>query len=252
MRFGICTCVENAKLINDIGYDYIELPLNKVGLLSEEEFKALKHTLDESGLKAETFCLLLPKTLSLFAENFKTEDLINYLALAFSRMQQLGGQIAVFGSGKSRQIPISLSYGQAFLTLIDLTRLIVKEAEKYKITIVIEPLNHGETNLINSVSEAAILASLTGAQLLSDAFHMRKENEDLEIITLVKSLTHVHIATKEGRRFPIEYNEEVASFFSALKTINYDQRMSIEGKTENFEEDARLALAVLKRACKEN
>ena len=41
-------------------------------------------------------------------------------------------------------------------------------------------------------------------------------------------------------------NEDVISFFSALKKAGYDKRLSIEGKTSDFITDGPKALKVLK------
>jgi Sugar phosphate isomerases/epimerases len=251
MRYGICTTAENAALLKELGYDYIELPLNKTASLTDEEFDNWKNLIKESGLKAETFSLLLPKTLSLFAPDFEMEMLDEYLDKAFSRMKELGGEVAVFGSGKSRVFPEDRPYGESFTRLVFLTEHIVKKASAYGVTIVIEPLNRAETNSVNTLHEGEILSSLSGASLLCDAFHLRRENESPEEILRSKRLTHAHIATLDGRRYPLSLDEEVLTFFAALKKSGYDGRLSIEGKTEDMKKDGALALEVLKTAYKE-
>jgi len=42
MRIGCCAGIEQNKLLTDIGYDYIELPLAKVMEISEHDFLILK------------------------------------------------------------------------------------------------------------------------------------------------------------------------------------------------------------------
>ena len=39
MRFGVCAGSEKAGVITGAGFDYIEWPLNKVGPVSDEEWK---------------------------------------------------------------------------------------------------------------------------------------------------------------------------------------------------------------------
>jgi sugar phosphate isomerase/epimerase len=58
----------------------------------------------------------------------------------------------------------------------------------------------------------------------------------------------MHIAAKAGRRYPVsEEGEQYREFFRELKKIGYNGRMSIEGKTDNIEEDAPKALSLLKK-----
>ena len=82
--------------------------------------------------------------------------------------------------------------------------------------------------------------------LLADAFHMRKENEDLSFISKCSPLLHTHIALKEGRVFPTEECDEVKEFFLALKSAAYNNRMSIEGKSDDIKSDSIKALRVLR------
>ena len=57
-------------------------------------------------------------------------------------------------------------------------------------------------------------------------------------------LWHTHVATVDGRRYPVQSDDLLEAFFKELKAINYDERMSIEGKTENFEKDAIQAQSI--------
>ena len=79
-----------------------------------------------------------------------------------------------------------------------------------------------------------------------DVFHLMKENEPFENIVLCAPFAHAHIAERTGRLYPVEKNEDVISFFSALKKAGYDKRLSIEGKTSDFITDGSKALKVLK------
>ena len=76
-----------------------------------------------------------------------------------TRVQRMGGKIAVFGSGKSRNRPADMSYDSAFRRLVRLTRMTGEIAVQYDVTIVIEPLNRNETNMINSLGEGACLSA---------------------------------------------------------------------------------------------
>ena len=59
-------------------------------------------------------------------------------------------------------------------------------------------------------------------------------------------LMHTHIALKEGRVYPTYKCEEVEEFFTYLKKAGYDNRMSIEGKSDDWKADSLKALSVLR------
>jgi len=76
---------------------------------------------------------------------------------------------------------------------------------------------------------------------------MFTDNEPLDNIKRAGALCHAHIATKDGRCFPTAKDELLTGFFTQLREIGYDGRVSIEGGSDNFEEDAKAALKVLKQ-----
>ena len=71
--------------------------------------------------------------------------------------------------------------------------------------IALEPLRRQESNLINTVAEAAELAGRTGCEavmVLADFFHMQEEKESLEHLFIFREqLAHVHVADT-GRLAP--------------------------------------------------
>ncbi len=248
MEIGVCSDWNNLDKVKEAGFDYIEFPLNKLGTISDEEYKEVRDKLEKSGVKMKSCSLLLPKNMMALGPEYSEEKLDSYLDTAFSRMQELGGKIVVFGSGKSRHIPEGYNYQRAFKELVGVTKHIVFKAKEYGITIVIEPLNQDETDLINSLEAGAALSGLTGASLLADSFHMAKEGEKWNTILKCAPLSHAHIATLEGRCYPLELTDEVKGFIKALKDSGYEGSLSIEGKTDDIALDGRKAIAVIKKA----
>ena len=249
MRFGLCTDIKKVKEVEELGFDYVEGKLNQLALWPQEEFDEVLKSFSSSKIKMETACLLLPKTMSVIGDSYNEAELISYLNVAFARMDALDCKLVVFGSGKSRVIPDNMNYQEGFKSLVKVTKLIGSIAQEHGISIAIEPLNRSETNLINSLCEGAALQAavdMPNVGLLADAFHMRKENEDLALIPKCSPLLHTHIALKEGRVFPTEACDEVKEFFSALKSAAYNNRMSIEGKSDDIKSDSIKALRVLR------
>ncbi|MGN1164604.1 MAG: sugar phosphate isomerase/epimerase family protein [Candidatus Ornithospirochaeta sp.] len=249
MKFGLCTDIRNVIEVQEAGFDYIEGKLNQFALWPEEEFQNALSLFDSSSIKMEAASLLLPKTMKAIGSGYDEDGLMSYLDTAFSRMDELSCSLVVFGSGKSRMLDEGERWQDGFLSLVEVTRKIGLKAKEHGISIAIEPLNRSETNMINTLSEGAALeavVALDNVGLLADAYHMRKEEEEMERILRCSPLLHTHIALKEGRGYPVEKSEEVEEFFRVLKTAGYDGRMSIEGKSDDWKSDGRKALEVLR------
>lgn len=249
MKFGLCTDIRNVREVQEAGFDYIEGKLNQFALWPEEEFRKALGLFDDAAIKMEAASLLLPKTMKVTGREYDEEGLMSYLDTAFSRMDDLGCSLVVFGSGKSRMMDEGERWQDVFLRLVEVTRKIGLKAKEHGIAVAIEPLNRSETNMINTLSEGAALQAvvdLDNVGLLADAYHMRKEEEEMERIIRCSPLLHTHIAIKEGRGYPVEKSQEVEEFFSVLKAAGYVSRMSIEGKSEDWKNDGRKALEVLR------
>ena len=158
MKYGICTGIENAGLVKKLGYDYIELSVTKTMGLAPEAYAAGKKALEESGLEAECFNILFPKTMN-FVDGRTTslDELGAYLEKALAMVADLHGKVVVFGSGKCRTCPPEVRYLDAYKNLVKACRLTGEIAGKYGIKVVIEPLSRKETNMICTVAEGALL-----------------------------------------------------------------------------------------------
>jgi sugar phosphate isomerase/epimerase len=249
MRFGLCTSPDNLALVERLGFDYIECALSSIAAYEEGEFARLLSAVRASSLSVERVNVLFPGTIALIGPGSDKKQIDDYLEGALSRTAALGGTLAVFGSGRCRAFPAEYSFRRGYHELVLVTKRIGEIAAHYGITVAIEPLNREETNCINSLREGAMLQHDVNSDfvgLLADLYHMLRENESIESITLIKDLRHTHIALLEGRSFPLKKTEETERFFKALKAIGYEGTMSIEGNTTNPEADAAEALKVLR------
>ena len=251
MKFGICTSIENINLLAEMGFDYIECGVSKLASLSEEEFASWKEQAEKASIPVSCFNVLFPKDIKLIGSAYDKEATVEYLNKALSRVQAMGGTTVVFGSGGARKRPEDVDFFVAYRQLVEVTKVIGEVAAKYGVTIVIEPLNRGETNTINSMAEGAQLAAdvnMPNVKLLSDFFHVAKDGEPVEDVVRIGEFAHIHIASGKGRLYPLpEQDEQYALYFQCLKKIGYDGRVSIEGKTEDMAKDAPVALAYLKK-----
>lgn len=252
MRYGICTGIENAGLVKKLGYDYIELSVTKTMGLDPAAYAAGKKALEESGTEAECFNILFPKTMN-FVDGKTTslDELEIYLEKAMAMIADLHGKVVVFGSGKCRTCPPEVKYLDAYENLVKACRLTGEIAGRYSIKVVIEPLSLKETNMVCTVAEGALLqrdVANENVGLLADYFHICANHDDINSIATIKDFGHIHIASGNGRRYPLPGDgENYGELFAALHTAGYNGRMSIEGKTENIEQDGAAALAYLKQ-----
>lgn len=255
MRFGVCTDIENIKAAQKLGFEYIEVNASAISALSEEKFEKKRTVANSADIGCECFNVLFPGTITLLGSHATDwSEVESYLHHTFGRVKELGGKIVVFGSGRCRSYPEDMSFFEAHRRLCDVTAKIGGIAAGYDLTITVEPLNQSESNMICTVAEGAMLVAQVNAEnvrLLADGYHMFADGEPLENIKRAGNLAHAHIATQDGRKFPTVRDEILEGFFVKLRAIGYDERVSIEGRTDNFEEDSLTSLALLRKLTQE-
>src|SRR5690606_8561176 len=122
----------------------------------------------------------LPGELKAVGPDADHDGIIRYAERAFARAQQAGIGAIVFGSGNSRRIPPGVDRLEAEQQFVDLCKAVADRAATYDVIICLENLDSGETNLVNTVSEALAVAHRVNRpnfKLLVDIFHMLREKE---------------------------------------------------------------------------
>ena len=249
MRYGLCADIRNVREVEEAGFDFIDGKLNQIALWNEEEFRNAFGLMESSSLKMECCALLFPKNMAVIGPSYDEKQMKDYLDTAFSRMDALGCNLVVFGSGKSRFVPEGMRWQDAYRQLVQVTKTVGTMAAGHGIRVAIEPLNRSETNLVNSLAEGAALQAdvdLPNVGLLADAYHMWQENEDMQRIRICAPFMHIHVAVKGSRAYPVEPTDELKEFFSLLKKAGYDGTMSIEGKSSDWKADSVKALETMR------
>jgi D-psicose/D-tagatose/L-ribulose 3-epimerase len=261
MRFGCCvnmlvpidqgTGVEIVERVAAAGFDYLELPLARIAALTAGEFAALRRRVEGTGLTTESCNDCFPPTLRLTGPVADRAEAVNYATAAFGRAASLGAKIVVFGSGPARTVPEGFSQAAAQEQLVGLLNDLAPLAEKNGLTIAIEALNRTECNIVLSLIEARDLARRVNhphVQLLADYYHLAMEHEPIDhVATVAKSIRHVHFSNPTGRGYPQAADEQFAAFCRQLRASGYDDRMSVEAFSNDFERDARATLTLMKR-----
>ena len=251
MRIGVCIPFDKLEAAEKLGFDYVEFGASRVYALSDAEFDALKARVEKCGIKPECYSGMFPSGFRLVGKDETPQEQIKeYLHKTFSRIKALRGRLVVFGSSGARNRDRGYKPAKAYGELTANTRLIGNIAAEYGLYIAIEPLNSGETNMINTLREGADLRDAVGLQnvgLLADFYHLRKEREDMREVLAVGRLIHVHVARKSGRRYPKRLKEDCyEDFFNNLKKINYNGGVSIEATASSFKRSSKKAIALLR------
>jgi D-psicose/D-tagatose/L-ribulose 3-epimerase len=250
MRFGCCVPADKIDILARAGYDFCELQARSV-LPFDDDAAALPalRQIAAAPLRPEAFNVLIPAELPLVGPRADLEALRAYLRRAFGRMAQLGGVVAVLGSGAARRIPDGMPRAQALDALAEALALAADEASHAGITLALEHLNQGETNVFISLAECQTFIQergLAGLQLLADLYHLELERELLaDVVAAGPLLAHIHVAGG-GRRAPDVPGYDYPGFMAALRAAGYDRRISAECSWEDLEVQAAGALAFMR------
>jgi sugar phosphate isomerase/epimerase len=176
--------------------------------------------------------VLLPATLKCSGPDLDYERLDRYAHTVFRRCREIGMTRIVFGSAGARIVPEGFPVARAFEQYVDLLRQFAPLAEEQGVMIVVEPLNRGECNLINTVregAEAVRRANHPAVKLLVDLFHMLRNGESPDDLLAVGPLIrHAHLAENRDRAAPGTHGEDFRPYLRALRRAGYNDRLALE------------------------
>ncbi len=194
--------------------------------------------------------VLLPPALKVSGPDLDYARLDRYAHTVFRRAKEIGMTLIVFGSAGARMVPEGFSSATAFEQYVDILKQFGPLAEENGVTIVVEPLNRGECNLVNTVlegAEAVRRANTHGVQLLVDIFHMLRNGESPDDIVKVGPLIrHAHIAENKDRAAPGTHNEDLRPYLRALRQAGYNARLALEPTWTDLPRQLGPALANLR------
>jgi sugar phosphate isomerase/epimerase len=250
MRFGVCATIDKAGIVKQAGFDFIECTV--VSLQPEQSDSEVRDVLEqyrESPLPIESFNILLPRDLKIVGDSVDGDRVRRYLEKALERVKAVGADTIVFGSGGSRTLPEGFPRANGEEQIVQFLDTLADLADPAGITIVIEPLNTTESNIINSVPEAVHYAEKVNRKsirVLADFYHMYKENEPLENIVRHKDwIRHIHVS--DSRYAPGMGDYPYPAFLDCIRRAEYDGRISIECLWNDFEAETSLAGKYLHR-----
>lgn len=252
MRFGICTGLENANRLAEVGYDYIE-PGVRSALIPESdetEFQKIREQAAKSPLKPESYAGFIPGDLRVVGETVDFPRLSRYVETACRRANEIGGEVIVYGSSSSRNTEEGYPEERALAQIAEFLNMAADHAEAHNIIIAIEPICWREGNIIRTVTDGIAMAkrvNRNGIKALADLYHVYQEEEPMQnIVDAAEWLAHVHIAEPVKRSYPGNDDFDFTDFFTALRQAGYNGRVSCECKFDNFDEDIETALKTMK------
>lgn len=255
IKIGLCSSMDKAEQLKAIGFDFIE---GSVARTLKPEMPDAEYAPELEKIKA---CALphrscngfIPGKFHLTGPETAHDAALDYAVKACQRADAAGIPYIVLGSGEARKVPEGFDLAKGKEQFIAFCQKLGARIKGCNVTIVLEPLNKGETNLLNSVAEGIDYVDAIGhprIQLLADFYHMMKEDEGPDSIRKAgKRIFHCHIAELEGRKAPGTKGEDLSRFFKALTDIRYSGGVSCEcgWPKENVEEAWKKALVTIRQ-----
>jgi sugar phosphate isomerase/epimerase len=253
MELGVCADPQFGPVLAEAGFSFLELHVQKHLRTLDDDgaFRAELARIHGAPIPALVANCFVPGELKITGLHADMAKLEGYAKTALARAQRAGIRTIVFGSGGARRIPEGYERHKAWGQLVDWGKMLGPIAEAHQVTVVVEPLNRDECNVLTAVGEAGRYVREVDHphfRLLVDAYHWLRESDSFEdIVHYGALLRHVHIATAASRLPPGFEPCDFAGFFRALKLSGYDGPISIEARWESLETQASEAYLYLQR-----
>jgi len=254
-KFGICTQIDKMPQLAEAGFDYAELPISVFAQAEEAEFASMRKQAERSGVTCEACNFFYPADFRVTGSNIDLPKINGYIEKAIDRAVRLGVQNITIGSGPARNVPEGFPKEDAFRQFGDQIRHAGELAAKQKITITIEPIHPGSTNLINNLAEAVALAdyvNLPNVKTMADINQMAGAGDTIDLIYKYgKYIKHMHTIDMKNRAYPVDPEDaEQIALVKAYLTVNPGGRITVEGGSFTSVENARQCLGALKNYVK--
>lgn len=235
---GIVVPIEQDELAYSSGFRFICESARKMiaPSLSAEAAAAKRTQIKAAKCKVLSCNLFFPGNIKIAGPKVNEQQVLGYADSLLRLASQAGLQYLVLGSGESRRLPDEYDQRIAKDQFVLLCKKLAKLAKKHKIMIVLENLNSGETNFLNTVNHAADIVRRVDApyfKLNADIYHMMREGElPEEILSAGSLIAYCEVAEKQTRSLPGVAGDDFKPYLAALKKINYYGFIFIEGNTK--------------------
>ena len=252
-RFGVCARPDQVAAAARAGYDYLEMNLNDLLKMDEAQYRAMAAEMEKNSIYAEVVCGMLPEDITLVGGNVHAQQIHEALDISFDLAQALGAEIMIFDCEKARMLPRNFDPAMAWRQLGNFIRMLQSYAAKFDMKVALLPLRRSAADLLNYLSEAALISAMLQLDRISVAasrYNMAMEAESLpRLVNTGSLLQHMRLSNPLGNRPPKEGDgENYAAMFETLREMNYEGRITMEAPCIDFGAEAAHSLKCLKKA----
>ena len=253
MKLGWCAPLEQAAMVQAIGYDYLEVPLAAFPLEDDTGLKAAKRAVKTSPLPLTVFSRFYPPDMRVVGPDVDKIRIQSWLKRAAELTHHAGAETVILGSAWARNVPDGFSRQIATQQNLESYAWVADAFAPSGIRVGIEAQNRKEANLILTLAEAAQAAQQVNRpdviRAMADFYHMDEENEPLSHLRdFAPWIAHVQVADS-NRLNPGTGTYDYDSFFRYLKEGGYDSTMSVECMVPIPEAGMKQSLDFLRAYC---
>jgi D-psicose/D-tagatose/L-ribulose 3-epimerase len=233
---------EQCKLVGKAGYQGIEIAAfslvkNDVGDLTQGDRRDMLAAMKDAGLTcAGLHWLLMPPPPGLHCttpDKAVRQKSWDYLRQLIDFCGDLQGSVMVFGSPKQRNTE-GITVEQAVGYFTEGLRGVADQAASRQVSILIEPLDHSQTDVVNTLAEAAQVVAAINHPAIKTMFDFHntldeKEPFDLLIRKYFNVIRHIHIQEMDGKYLGAGTGvKDYGAAFRTIKALGYDRWISVE------------------------
>ena len=225
-----------------LGYDGLELAPFTLDenphLLPSSTRAELRRMAADAGIQITGlhWLLVTPPGLSITSKDSlvrqRTTDVMRGL---IELCADLGGRVLVHGSPAQRSIPSDDNPSDAWRRARECFAVAARHAESVQVLYCIEPLSRHDTNLINTVAEAASMVEAVGSPALRTMVDSRAagQTEEVPIAKVIDrwlptgQVRHIHVNDTNSRG-PGQGSIEFTPIFASLIRHDYSEVVSVE------------------------
>jgi len=253
MRFGCCTSIDNYKLLEKVGYDFIELSGRQIASMTDEQFEAVRKTIEEGKIYCNGFNDYCPPEIVIAGPKYDLQSAKEYASKICRRGAALKVKTIGIGAPMSRVLPDTFDKKTADMQAMEFLKATADIASKYDICILWESLNKNVCNYVLYLSEAVEMVEKINhpyLKIVLDFYHMAIMGEDVENIGYaIPYVKHLHVAQdiKGQRGFLVKDNyNEYKTWLESAKKFGYDGTVSVEPLYGDINKHAEESLMILK------
>jgi sugar phosphate isomerase/epimerase len=233
------------RVAAEIGFHGIELAPHTLAedaaLLSSAERRHVRETIRATGLEfvGLHWLLVSPPGLHVTSMNAETRRRSwSYVKRSVELCGELAesnresGPVIVLGSPKQRSTRDGVSAAEGVSMLVDELAALASDAERAGVTVLVEAIPAAETNVVNTLAEAAAVVARVQSPAVQTMFdvHNAADETDAHEVLIARYLSlirHVHVNEPDGQE-PGMGTYDFAAVLRALASGGYTGWVSVE------------------------